>query len=629
MKFFLFFAFFCSRLFAIGAPENFEDYYCLQTEKPFFRISQDNGVQSVYPDRSGALDFKFSAVPGKRKRIFIEGESTGYFLYTPYSSPQEPFNRQKDFEMLNFSMIGYESERIRKVALESLVFNPAALILFSGNNEWLFDPCRGKLNELKRRYFYINRRIYDFWGRGRERLFNISVYRHLSNLGKIKLAASRARADVFLVIMPSNLLFPPFGRRPYSLDYLKGYEYFDSGDYSKALEIFLSLLKKDSSEPFANYYAGLSLYRSAKTEEAFAYLERAAAFDNRMDRTTPLRNSMLRAYAAKNGIKIVDIEKTFMDLSSSRIISSDFFNDGAHWDGIYNCHVQSEILKALSENYGTEKPDFICPSIKTRKDRLNSAKFLSHQDKIIDERVIYDMEKYLEIHGLEKVFSQLIRNGLKNIISPDSLSSLEKTGKTDLFLTHFAEAFRRLKSPEKAMKILSIENHYFPDEEKLAVLALSAKDAGRPEAFRSVISDYSNRLVPGDMLKSVMAFSGFGEMHFPARIPRDREKAKIMSDMAVEKIKNGDITQALKNLESALSADPYDFESLMNASYCFYLRNDPARAIFYLEGITENPYAAPQQFCPAVEMLENIFNKFKMKDKAVSAAEKARRVCGK
>lgn len=629
MKFFLFLFFFSSKLFSMGVPENFEDYYCFQTEKPFFSISQEDGGQNVHPDRGGALDFKFSAVPGKRKRIFIEGESTGYFLYTPCSSPQEPFNRQEDFEILNFSMIGYESERIRKAAIESLRFNPAALILFSGNNEWLFDPCRGTLNELNRRYFLINRRIYDFWGHGRQRLFDISLSRHISNLGKIKSAASKAKADVFLVILPSNLLFPPFGRRPYSPDYLKGYEYFDSGSYSKALEIFLSLLKKDSSEPFANYYAGLSLYRSGKKEEAFPYLENAAAFDNRMDRTTPHRNSLLRSYAAKKGIKIVDIEKMFMELSSSRIIAPDFFNDGTHWDGIYNCHVQTEILKTLGQNYGIKKPDFICPSVKTRKDMLNSAKFLSHQDKIIDERVIYDMERYIESHGMEKVYSQLIGNGLKHIISQDSLSILEKTGKTDLFLTHFAEAFRRLKSPEKAIKILSIEKHYFPDEEKLAVLALSARDAGRPEAFRTVISDYSNRLLPGDMLKSIMVFSGFGEMRFPPRISRDRDKAKAMSDLAVEKIKSGDITQAMKNLESALSSDPYDFESLMNAAYCFYLRNDPDKAIFYLEGIIESPYAAPQQICQALNMLENVFNRFKMKERALSAAEKAHRICGK
>ncbi len=522
-------------------------------------------------------------------------------------------------------MIGYDSQRIKDAVLESLKFKPDAIVIFTGNNEWLFDPCRGAANEFKKRYFLFASSLYDFWGHGREKLFQLSVSRHLSNVGKIKSAAKARNVEVFLVLLPSNLLFPPFGERPYLPDYLRGYDYLESGNYNMAYLIFSKLAEKE--EPFANYYAGLSLYRDGKIEQSFAYLEKAAAFDNKMDRTTPKRNSILRNYALKKGIRIIDLEKFFMNFSQSKIITPDLFNDGVHWDGIYNCHVQKEVLKSLDSFYKFPERNISCKAYKREKQKLNSAKFLAHQKKIIDERVLYDINKYLNENGAKKVYERIKKYGIKEILDSDSNEELERTGKKDLFIAHIAEAYRRMALPEKSIEILLMDKIYTPEPNKLAVLALSARDLGKRGLFNSLINDYLNRLVYDKKLSVIIDFCGFNGINFLSKEPSDKGRAKEISDLAVEKIKDGKIDEAALLIKEALSAYPYDFESLMNAAYIADLKKMPEKAIFYLNGIIEKKNRPREHICAALNMRSSMFKKIKNIGKSREDLIEASEIC--
>jgi len=142
-----------------------------------------------------------------------------------------------------------------------------------------------------------------------------------------------------------------------------------------------------------------------------------------------------------------------------------------------------------------------------------------------------------------------------------------------------------------------------------------------------LINDYLNRLVYDKKLSVIIDFCGFNGINFLSKEPSDKGRAKEISDLAVEKIKDGKIDEAALLIKEALSAYPYDFESLMNAAYIADLKKMPEKAIFYLNGIIEKKNRPREHICAALNMRSSMFKKIKNIGKSREDLIEASEIC--
>lgn len=589
-------------IFVFSQGSDFNSYYCEEVKKPFFRIQDEKGVKYALSNRRYAHDFKLPLIKSKdKKRIFILGESAAAMLYANKDIPMEqPFSIQRNFEIFDFGMAAYESSRIKDVFYQSLAFNPDAIVLLSGNNESLNEPCPGIKAELNRRTVNLIYNVNRLFSDEREKLFNYSLEIQKKNIADMASKASEKGVKFFITTLPSNLFLPPNGERPYGKDYIKGYMAFDSGNYSIAFSVFKKLLesKKYKNEPFANYYAGLSLYRLSKAKEAYPFLLSAATYDYRMDRATRYRNEALKKLAAENKATIIDLEGFFCALSGSPLIDSKFLSDGVHWYSEYNFAVQDFFLEKLGDFFQTgfrRKAVKFTGRLKNSQEpdisfyyALSGFSSQPNLENKISERTIYFVDRILENGEKYQKNMEIAEKIIKN----RDFGTANKNWLLSCLKTYFAEAYRRKGQREKSFEILdSIEE---PDRGMLwnKVRFICLLEAGkRAEAEKMIkiadpnrngfFSSYAGIDEGADQEEGEKVFDVKGD-------PKKNSRAKSFSDSGVEKLIKNDLKGAEADFLKALEIHPYHAEALLNMAYLKNLQGNSDMALEALSVISKN-----------------------------------------
>ncbi len=619
--------------------DDFIQYYCRDIKKPFFKIEEVNGEKRVRPNRPKAhyFDFLFKKA-GNKKRVFIIGESVADILYSNKDMPPgQPFWGLKDIEIFDFGMAAYDSKRLKDVFLQSLEFSPDAVIIMSGNNENFNEPCTDIFSITKKRYLNLSYRLAKLFSNEREKLFNLSLEIQKDNLSEMIDKASKKGVKVFVTTLPYNIFLPPSGERPSNKEYIPGYLAYDSGKYPLAAEIFGKIVLKDKTkEPFARYYLGMSLYKTGKKREAFEKLVEAVNFDNRLDRAGYTRNQMLRQLALDKKIGLIDLEKEFLRVSNDAyFIKEDFFADGVHWLRENNFSIQNFFVSQLREAFFNEKPEALKWTAEDLYGENRSSLALSYaasslslknQDKIceINERSLYFLDRYLSYGGkLEKV------NILRELKSNSFAAGYEKI---------FLKAYPYLAAEYFSRKSLKREAEFFlellePNDACSIKVKLSA--ASRKGACKEI------EALKDDFEKSKLAdyYYGYGcyacsgicknlkKKDFKSDPQRDL-KAKKYSDRAVLLIKENRLKEAEKELETALSINPYHFESLMNMAYVLQLLNRYEEAPVFLDAAEEiSGKLSKSQACGVYLSRAYIFEKTGDREKAEIEREKSKSFC--
>jgi tetratricopeptide (TPR) repeat protein len=595
--------------------DEFKDYYCKEIEKPFFKIVKEIGKDYVINNRMESYKFNFPLLKSKKKRIFIIGESVAAILYDNFKDRNEPFNRQDEFEIFDFGMNGYDSYRIKGVFKEAVELNPDGIIIMSGNNEFLNEPCEGIDGEIKRRYVNLISNLGKIFSNEREKLFQLSLKIQRDNIIEMIEMGKKKGVKVFIATLPSNLFMPPGDSRPYLENYIKGYIEFDRENYDKSYEIFKKIIDKSPDEPFANYYLGISLYKLNKTVEAKPYLEKAAEYSN-IDRTTTRRNEMLSELSKEYGTELIDLNGYFKNISKQEIIKENFFADGVHWYRDYNLEVQSFMLENLYSSFqiSNKKSKKKWRLDNTDKKAVLLSYILSNitQDQKnprINERIIYFLNRLIEINkGTLPSFKEM-----KKILESNDNSYLNEVidkNSNDL-LSYSAEAFRRRNEIKKALELLSYISDRDINEKAVFVYSLCHMQAKDLYRLKYILNKYRNKISDINILKKYLLAYGYDieiekdiksiseedKHHSQEDMEKDElknKKAKSFSDSALEKLYKKDIEGAIYDLNKALEIQPYHFEALMNISYAFYLKKDYDKAIMYLNRIIENPPNNPE-----------------------------------
>ncbi|NLI09638.1 MAG: tetratricopeptide repeat protein [Elusimicrobia bacterium] len=637
-------------LFFIGglsASSDFNRYYCEDIKKPFFKIEEVNGEKRVRPNREGShyFDFPFNK-DKKRRRIFIVGESAAAILYSNNNKPKDqPFFETKDFEIINFGMPAYESKRIKDVVIQSLDFNPDAIVLMSGNNEGFNEPCPGLAFEIKRRYLNVSYNLAKIFSNEREKLFNLSLKIQKDNISETIDRAYEKNIKIFIVTLPYNVFLPPDGERPADKEYISGYMAYDDGKYDLSQKIFEKIVLKDKKkEPFARYYLGMSLYKRGEQEKAYDYLSQSLIFDNRLDRAGTQRNDMLRKLAAEKKADLIDLEKKFLSVSKNNLfMDENLFADGVHWYRDNNPPIQNYFIDEFNKNFfkiNSAGGEWL------KKDLYNensaslalsygaSSLSIKTQDGIcrINERFFYFWERYLNYGG------------------KTDISSIKKSLKENPFSKDYDEFF--LKSyPVYAFEYFSRKGNYKEAESLLSkskfsknngcFIKILASDAARKKDCNKMenLKESFEKNNMADWFYAYSSAAGCGE--FEKKMlkeakqerksdPKKDSQAKSFSDKAVSLIKENKYQEAEKELEKALALNPYHFESVMNMSYLLSVQGRYEEAKVFLDAVLEDEKELKSEnLCSAYMTRSWVLSKMNLLKESQSDKIKAEQVCRK
>lgn len=439
-----------------------QSYYCDDIRTPFFITVPGTGILHAARARSEADDF-IMPKPPKWTRVFIVGESVAKILGS--GVPVEAAGDR--LEIINCGMGGYESYRIHGVLEEVLRYQPDLIVLLSGNNETLREPCPGFSAEMRRRWRRLLERFYSIRPSDMPAQTKASLKIHEQRIRAMAAAARRKKTPLVICALPANLLMPPNGELPLKNSvFAQGFAAFEKKDYSSALKYFLLFAEESPSDQFAQYYSGLSLRAAGRNEDALKYLRTALDLSGGAG---PARNEMLRRVATEEGACFADLERVFKAASPYGIPGFDQFTDGMHWRSFHESMVWDAIFSAAgscginaAQAYRGTAPMQSKNAEWDAPEKRISYAVSWLDDSIINERVVAELSYLLKKNPavLKKAVSsaQGLAELVKNDFRSAGLSGHAET-RYPAFLTHAAEAYRRsgrvgqaLKLMEKAMK---------------------------------------------------------------------------------------------------------------------------------------------------------------------------------
>jgi len=338
-------------------------------------------------------------------RIFVTGGSAAYgwpmknessfsgFLSRAFSAVSP-----NTYEIINLAGMSYGSHRVRDMVSQVLQYEPDAVIIYSGNNEYVENNLFPQIDEkgvlyalrdqLRRLDLYRAIRLLLFkspladmmrqrqgmditdpdWSplvsraessRNVER--DEKVLENFEwNITSAVRDIRRQGADTILMTVPVNLA----GWRP--VDHPHPPEDADAttrwkevwktasaaaldDDFEASTKYFSQLQEMRPTSARARYYLGNSLRMLGRSEEAGKKLKEALDLDARPFRARSAINVIVRRIARQEDVQLVDLEKFFIGLSDDGIIDSRYFLDYCHPDGEGHRIIASEVARKLAE----------------------------------------------------------------------------------------------------------------------------------------------------------------------------------------------------------------------------------------------------------------------------------------
>jgi len=301
---------------------------------------------------------------------------------------------ERSIEVVNMAAGTYGSHRVERILEEVLQYNPDAIFVYSGNNEFLenlvFRPRsppspwdRSATARLAYRIYVAltvplprfdvknygfddqlsNRLSYAFAQSSRyrqdPRQFELLLEHYRANIEAMASKSAAAGVPLFLVTCPVNLKdwSPNVSRHRAGMDavtterwtalYREAVRAVERADFAAAEAALRAALDLDDEYAEAHFYLARALLGTGRAAEARAEFDRALRRDAFPFRELPEFQEILRDVAAKQGVPLVDIVEPLSAAAGDGIPGYDVFLDYVHLTEQSQELVAQELLKAL------------------------------------------------------------------------------------------------------------------------------------------------------------------------------------------------------------------------------------------------------------------------------------------
>jgi tetratricopeptide (TPR) repeat protein len=300
----------------------------------------------------------------------------------------------RSIEVVNMGAGTYASHRVKLILEEVLRYQPDAIILYNGNNEFLenmvfrprsppapwdrsaaarlayrvavslvtplprFDVKNYEMNDQ-----VSNRLSFAFAQTSRyrqdPRQFELLLEQYRFNIESMVASAGEARVPLFLVTCPVNLKewTPNISRHRKDLDpaqrsrftalFREGFLALERGDAAAAIAPLREAVAVDDEYAEAHFRLADALRRTGRRDEAKQEYVRALERDGFPFRELPEFQAILRDVAARRGVPLVDIIPPLEAASGDGIPGYDVFTDYVHLTEQGQEIAAQEMLRAL------------------------------------------------------------------------------------------------------------------------------------------------------------------------------------------------------------------------------------------------------------------------------------------
>ena len=346
-------------------PVQFKEQHADIYKRFFKKIRNQNGY--VYSSqRTLAKSEEFPVVKKTNTvRVFLIGGSVAegfddLFLKTTL----EDLIPDKNFEVINCGVAGYDSYREILVLKEILSYKPDLIIVFSGNNEFNFAntinngrvyPLAYYTNKFLRR-FWIYRKAQNRFSKWKaahgfikywspEQVF-VKFERNIRSMAR--LAKSKEIATIFCAL-PINIRgCPPGANRPSNKEFISGLFLLEKKDYLAAIAEFNSFLKNNhnhSNDMFGFYFLG----RAYEELREYVKARKCYLMALELDVCYSGRNAIIRRVCAEEGALLAYLDSAFINISQHGLPGQEQFLDSCHWYPTYDALVSQVIIRSISE----------------------------------------------------------------------------------------------------------------------------------------------------------------------------------------------------------------------------------------------------------------------------------------
>ncbi len=350
----------------------FFKYYNVDIHNPFFKKSSMENRDVYTPQR--LYDYfrhanSFSSIKGSNTiRIFILGGSVAHDWTGPealfFKDALEDLIPDKDFELINCGMDGYDSYRVSLLVEEVLNYKPDLIIVLSGNNETLRDPTKVNLT-----IYYLNKHLRRFWTyrnaqdallrflenmdpmTSRKRRKKLADYE--ANLKLILKMAEAKKVPVILSTLPVSLKdYPMVVNRPLDRQFFLASFLFEKGDYRDAIDEINRFLNTKPGDSCGFRLLGRIYEAKGDYEEAKKYYLKALdlSFGLGSPHASPASNKIVRKICIQEKAGLADLEAAFMNIARHGLTGREQFFDKCHWYPEYYSLVTETVLMEIMEN---------------------------------------------------------------------------------------------------------------------------------------------------------------------------------------------------------------------------------------------------------------------------------------
>ena len=366
-----------------------------------FTRSQENGVSYVkithayaYPERAT----RFTTDKGPETlRIFVLGASAAAGWPHP---PNQTFTRylqdslqlanpERKIEVINAAAHGFPSYRVRQVFDEIIEFDPDAILIYSGNNEFLegrryrehaLSSARGllqrsRLVQLSQRLLpnhthlsgeKLNELAAAMWSKVQRQAVGLrsdptqfrAVQDHYrASLSHMVSAAQDRQIPVLLLTVPSNLRdwlptvsrpIPPTVNTDWQLAFNRGRKALLQRRSGVAVESLAQAIQLAPRHAESHFWLGRALEADGHRGEALESFRAAKDQDLNPFRAISAFNTILRDLASQEGVGLVDLELRLEQQARGAAPGFDLFLDYVHPTVAGNQSIAETVHEALS-----------------------------------------------------------------------------------------------------------------------------------------------------------------------------------------------------------------------------------------------------------------------------------------
>jgi len=487
---------------------------------PAFKVSNDGGTTVV--KQSGLhplMNIDLRPFPLERPkdglRIFVLGGSAAAgwpfnLSRTDMSSMLEHKLKilfpGRSIEVINAAAGTYASHRVKLILEEVLHYNPDAIFLYNGNNEFLENlvyrtrtpsppwDCSAVFRIVYRAVMVLTKPLprfdvknYDIDAsvpnslafafskasmyREDPHQFQMLLEHYRFNIEGMVAAAGKAKVPLFLLTCPVNLKnwVPNVSRHRKDLSsgekarwtgfFRDGYLAIERGDFAAAIDPLRAAIAIDDEYAEAHYRLAEALRRTGQRTEAKGEYLLALQRDAFPFRELPEFQNILKEVAAKRGVPLSDIVKLLEAAAGDGILGLDILIDYCHLTERSQELVAQEMVTTLRVHgllHGVSAADL---------ERVRIAiptEFMPSQDVDIAETLYHsamDMQQYEQIDVLYEKAIATFRRSLK-----EGGEIAERSRHLISLLTDVHRVVCEYRDLRRAQKLGLLETTYTPEE---------------------------------------------------------------------------------------------------------------------------------------------------------------------